>query len=254
MQYSNIIDNHVHIDFYNDQELKEICSRNYKLFAVSTNYQSALKLLDIQKKYPNVQIAFGIHPEYFDYYNQFEQIKKLIIENQNSIYAIGEVGLPYFYLEKLDEKEKNIIKKKGEDLFVEFVKLSKKINKPLQIHGTGTSTKKVLEILEEYKIKSALFHWLNTDIDLHKSLIEKGFYFSISLDYLYNENYRDYINKLPLKNFLLESDGPWSYDDINKSYPWEIENLIDKLAKDRGISRETIIDLNNCYNKKLFGG
>lgn len=254
MQFRNLIDNHIHIDLYSEEELDDICSSASKLFAVSTNYDSALRLIEINKKFPNVKIAFGIHPEYFNNYNEFEKIKELIIKYQSKIYAIGEVGLPYFYLDKLERSKRKEIEIEGEKLFIKFVKLSKILNLPLQIHGTGKSTKKVVKILESYQVEKALFHWLYTDFDLHKSLIEKGYYYSISLDYLFNKNYEKYIDKLPFKNFLLESDGPWSYEEKSKSYPKDIIKVINKLSKNKGISKGTIIELNNSYNKKIFGG
>lgn len=254
MYNRTIIDNHVHLDFYTGEEVKRICEGSFELYSVATHYKSALKLLTIKKEYKNVKIAFGIHPEYFDNYKDFDKIKELIYEHKDDIYAIGEVGLPYFYLEKLSPTKREEVINKGEELFINFVKIAVDLDKPLQIHGTGTSTKRVLEILHKYKCKKALFHWLNTDLDLHKKLIDLGYYYSISLDYLYNESYREYINMLPLKNFLLESDGPWSYDGKNKSYPSEIIKLAEKLANDRGLNIDTIIDLNNGYNKKIFGG
>lgn len=247
-----IIDTHIHLDMYTEEEINQILKdENYKIYAVSTGVESSLKLLELKEKYKNLEIAIGIHPEYFDNYNQVEKIRKLIFDNKEKIFGIGEVGLPYFYLENLLPKEREDIKARGEKIFIEFIKMAKTLKLPLIIHATGTSTQQALELIKEHKIEKAVFHWLFTDYETHMEVIDAGYFYSVSIDYLYNESYRKYINSLPVKNVIFESDGPWSYVK-EKSHPIEINELINMFSAEKGMSKKDVIELLEKNTKIIY--
>ena len=80
-----IIDSHCHIDWFKNIDLPKIIEDVSEIYAVSISYESSLKVLDIASKYSTVKVALGIHPEYFEYYEEFEQIRKLIIKNRDKL-------------------------------------------------------------------------------------------------------------------------------------------------------------------------
>ena len=75
-----IIDSHCHIDWFKNIDLPKIIEDVSEIYAVSISYESSLKVLDIASKYSTVKVALGIHPEYFEYYEEFEQIRKKAIK------------------------------------------------------------------------------------------------------------------------------------------------------------------------------
>ncbi len=242
-----LIDSHCHIDWFENEELTEVISDVSEIYAVSISYDSSLRVLNINKNYPNVRIALGIHPEYFEFYDEFGKVKELIKENRKKLYAIGEVGLPYFSILEKPLKEKQILYDKGLGLLEKFIVLAVELNLPLVLHATQTTSKDALNLLKKYKIKKSLFHWLHCDNETATEIFNSNFFVSVSLDLLYNTEYLEFIKKIPLNNLLIESDSPWKYDD-NKSKPKDILKVLEKLSLIHGISIEL---LNDICNKNL---
>lgn len=239
-----LIDAHCHIDWFEDEELIEVISDVSEIYSVSISYNSALRVLDINKIYPNVKVALGIHPEYFEYYDDFEKVKELIKENRESLYAIGEVGLPYFSILEKPMKEKQFLYNKGLALLENFIILAKELNLPLVLHATQSTSRDAFILLKKYNIKKALFHWLHCDKETAKEIYNFNFFVSVSLELLYNIEYLDFVKTIPLNNLLIESDSPWKYDD-NKSKPKDIFKILERLSLIHGISIELLSDICN---------
>lgn len=242
-----VIDSHCHIDWFEDKDLPEIIEDVSEIYAVSISYESSLRVLNIANKFPNIKVALGIHPEYFEYYGEFEQIKKLIIHNRNKLYAIGEVGLPYFSILEKNQEEKNHFYNIGLELLEKFIILAKEINLPLVLHATQITSKDALKLLKKYNIKNALFHWLYCDIKTAKEIFDSNFFVSVSIDIVYNKEYIEFVKTIPLKNLLIESDSPWKYDD-NSSKPKDVYKVLEKLSIIHEIS---VSELNDICNRNM---
>lgn len=243
-----IIDVHCHIDWFSCEDLDIIAHEVDEIYAVSTGYKSALKLLSISDKYPNIKIAMGIHPEYFENYDDFFNLRELIISNRNKLYAIGEVGLAYFSLIDKSAEEQKELYAQSIDLLEKFILLAKDLNLPLVLHATESSSIDAYNLLKKHNIKKALFHWLNCDKETAKKIFKAGYFASVSLDILYNSRYFNFVKDIPLKNILIESDSPWKYDD-NYSRPKDIINVIELVAKSKNMSINTFIKI---INKNLL--
>lgn len=231
-----MIDVHCHIDQYDLYELEDIFSKkDIHVIGAAMHKASGEKLLKMKKSYKNLSICFGIHPEYPDYYDEFEEVKKQIIENKDEIIAIGEIGMPYYSLEGLEENEKQEYIEKGKSLLIQFLDLAKELDLPVVLHSIETTAKIALEELKRRKIKKALFHWFEGDLELMKEITREGYYISVSPDVMYNKSYRAFVKNIPIENLVLESDGPWAYNG-EKGVP---EMIIDSLAY---ISKEKNIE------------
>ena len=104
-----------------------------------------------------MKVALWIHPEYFEYYDEFEQIRKLIIKNRDKLYAIGEVGLPYFSILEKNIEEKEQLYNKGLELLEKFILLAKELNLPLVLHATQSTSKDALKLLKNIILKMSYF-------------------------------------------------------------------------------------------------
>src|SRR5699024_8809560 len=99
---SPVIDSHIHIDFYVEEEraliLNELETYNVEaLIAVSNNLQSAEKVLSLAKINPKIKPAIGYHPEQsLPTEQELYDIHKLINLHHQQIVGIGEVGLPQY--------------------------------------------------------------------------------------------------------------------------------------------------------------
>src|SRR5690625_3253542 len=105
---TGVIDSHIHLDGYNEIERKKIIdsleNNNIQgLIAVSNDLKSLKKLMKIASHNQFVKPCAGYHPEQeLPNLLQTEVLFDYIKTNHESIYGIGEVGLPY-YLQENDK-------------------------------------------------------------------------------------------------------------------------------------------------------
>src|SRR5699024_11476200 len=91
--------------------------------------------------------------------------------NHESIYGIGEVGLPYY----LQEDDKFFNKDPYIYLLEKFITLAKELDKPLNIHAVYEDTIVVCELLEKNDYHRAHFQWDKTELKkLEKKLERKS--------------------------------------------------------------------------------
>lgn len=240
-----VYDIHCHIDWFTEEELSQVADDVDKIYGASISYDSAIRVLAISKKHHNIKAAIGIHPEYFKYYDEFPRIKELIINNKNKIYAIGEIGLPYFSLLDKNQTEKDFLYNKALILFENFLILAKELDLPVVLHATQSTSIYAYNLLQKHNIKNVLFHWLHCDFETAKKIFDAGYFASASVDILYNKPYLEFVKKIPLENLLLESDSPWEYDDT-RSRPKDILKVLEVISKEKDIPK---IELSLIFKK-----
>lgn len=247
---------HCHIDQYSDDEIEEILlskENNVKVVGAAMNKVSGDRLLALKSKYPKLDICLGIHPEYPEYFNDFEEVKKQIIANKDKIVAIGEVGLPYYSLENLDKYKKEKFIEDANRLLIKFLDLAKELNLPVILHAIEDTAVFALDELKKRNIKSALFHWFEGAVKVLKEIINEGYFVSVSPEVMYNEKYSEFVKNIPIEHIVLESDGPWEYNG-EKGKPLMVVRTIAYLSKERNINKPTIEKIVGENASKLFHG
>jgi TatD DNase family protein len=225
-----LYDSHAHLDLMPEEELKEALkdakkARVEKIISCSTSFASNEKNLELTEKNPEVLAGIGLYPldliELTDleidkaFYFFDAEIKKAM--------AIGEVGLDFKYSTKPDEQEKQ------KRVFVRFIELANKHNKPLIIHSRFAQ-KQVLEMLIEYKAKKVLLHSFVDSQKLMKLAAEHGYFVSVGLSVLTNPEIQKNIATYPIENLLLETDSPIRFNG-EKSMPEKIVLVAQKVAE-----------------------
>ena len=129
-------DTHSHLNMEEYQDELSDCIKNLEINNTFTNcvgcdLQSSIKAVELAKKHPNLMRAcIGIHPNEIENYLSddliFEKLDKLILENRESIVAIGEIGLDFYYSDKL--------KKEQEIFCIKQIELGIKYNLPIMFH------------------------------------------------------------------------------------------------------------------------
>ena len=66
----------------------------------------------------------------------------------------------------------------------------------------------MLELLEEFNIQGAVFHWYSGPLTVLDQAVQSGHYFSINPAMIRSKNGRNIIDRIPLNRILTESDGP----------------------------------------------
>lgn len=154
-----IIDTHCHI---NDEALypiaEEVVSRAkeagvVRVFNAGDSLESFGRILELKNRFPGFcEAVLGIHPEFATKSRSYlEEAYKQIEENKNNIKAIGEIGLDYHY----DKSEET--KAKQKEVFIEQIRLAKKLNLPIVIHARDA----------DYDTFSIVKEELPDKVDLH---------------------------------------------------------------------------------------
>lgn len=236
------IDSHIHVDQYKDEEksrlLKEVeNSKEIKgLIAVSMNYQSCKETLSLAKKYPFIYPAIGFHPEQQIHKEECEQIYQLIEQNAEEIVAIGEVGLPY-YLRKEDER---IAADSYIAVLKKFIELASKYNLPIVLHAVYEDADSVCDLLEKYKVSRAHFHWFKGSDETMKRMMRNGYYISITPDVLHKEKIRKIVSYYPLEYMMVETDGPWEFQEDVITHPRMIREVLKEISSIKNISIDKV--------------
>ncbi|WP_170948847.1 TatD family hydrolase, partial [Bacillus cereus] len=106
------------------------------------------------------------------------------------IIAIGEVGLPY-YLTKEDE---GVTIDSYVAILRRFIELASEYDLPIVLHAVYEDADIVCDLLEEYKISRAHFHWFKGNEATMGRMVRNGYYISITPDVLHKEKIRKIVS------------------------------------------------------------
>jgi len=176
------------------------------LVSNSMDLETSIRSLKLSEKYPSmVYPALGIHPWSVNVLkeNELEETLKLISEQsqKKSVVAIGEIGLDYKY-EKVWNKQLMV--------FDKMLRLAEELALPVIIHSRGT-TAQIVDMLPSYNLKRVLLHWFSHPISALSKAVDHGYSISEGPPAAYSKGIREVVRKVPLTNFLTETDGPVIY-------------------------------------------
>ncbi|MGX6445011.1 TatD family hydrolase [Neobacillus sp. K501] len=209
-----LIDSHIHLDKYGDSQISDIMKSSLsieKLISVSNNLESCKRNLELSNIYSKVEVAYGYHPEQklpterdqtelFDWINQ----------HKDKMIAIGEVGLPYY----LKQNQKVLLNQYDQylELLEAFIQMAALLKKPIILHAVYEDAQMVCDLLEQYSIKSAHFHWFKGDSLTIDRMIANGYFISITPEVVYKSKIQKLVETYPLGQMMLETDGPWPFE------------------------------------------
>lgn len=214
-----LIDAHVHLDKYPNQSITNITkslsdSNIDSVISVSMDLDSSKVNLTLAQQFPQlVYVACGFHPEQLlpDETDQQELIYWLET-HINEMVAIGEIGLPYYT--KMEAIQK------GEKFEVEpyilwlkkLLQVAKKHNKPVVLHAVYEDADIVCDMLDEYDIRQAHFHWFKGSTATLQRMAQRGYYISFTPDITYEKEIQEIALHYPIEQVMFETDGPWRFE------------------------------------------
>ncbi len=206
-----IIDTHCHLDF-------EVFKKDFHLVfqraqaagvavmqTICTKVSQFDTIKTIAEKYDNIYCSVGIHPNEVTS-TEFASASELIsYSDYHKVIGLGETGLDYFY--KKSDRE---LQKKS---FKEHINASRVTGLPVIVH-TRSADEDTIQIISEEMNKgkfSGLIHCFTASKDLAQSVLELGFYISISGIVTFNnaKALQDVIKSLPIDRILVETDAPY---------------------------------------------
>ena len=256
-----LIDAHIHLSAAEyakcaDELVTEAKSSDIvALVSNSMDLETSMGSLKLVEKHPGVVYsALGIHPWNVNILkdNELEETLKLISEQtqKGNVAAIGEIGLDCKY-ETIWDKQLMV--------FDKMLHLAEKLDLPAIIHSRGT-TAEIVDMLPSYNIRRILLHWFSHPMSALYKAIDHGYFISEGPPVAYSKGIRHVVKKVPLTNFMTETDGPVTFYKPPFSgkltRPVFISTVIEAVAEIRNMAVVEVADqiaknFESFFDKKL---
>jgi TatD DNase family protein len=160
-------------------------------------------------------------------------VLKLIEENKDKIVGIGEAGLDYHREEDLEKRDRQKV------VFEKFICLTKRLKLPLVIHSWDAE-EDCFGMVTGRGIP-CIFHCYSGSVDLAKRIVDAGFFVSVSTHVCFSKDHKKIARAVPLDSMLLETDSPFLDPERKRNMPWNIKLSAEKIAKEKGITKEKVL-------------
>ena len=232
-----LIDCHVHLDTYSDQEVSDVLDRGTSagvehVVSAGTTLASSRRSIELSSLFAGLFSGVGIHP--MDIHGPVDQstYEELLglARSSDKVVAISEIGLDY--IEGAPERATQF------QAFREQIRLARELALPIVFHSREAH-EDVLRVLREeraYEVGGAM-HYFQADEATAKAAIDLGFYISLARPLLRLPRLQALAARLPLEHIVLETDAapqPFKAKRENWTEPRHVRDIAEKLASLQG--------------------
>ena len=245
-----MIDSHAHIlnEYYDNIEslIKELQEKNViKVINCADSIKSANEVIESYKKYDKYLLpAVGIHPENVDEINKVKEIENII--KKEKVFAIGEIGLDYYWNKDNKEKQKELLNLQ--------LDLAEKYKLPVIIHNRD-AIQDCFDELKKRKLKGVI-HCFTGSYEMAKEFIKLGYKLGIGGVLTFkNSKLHELIEKISINDILLETDSPYLSPEPFRgktNIPSNVLYVAKRIAEIKEISLEEVIDQTTKNAIELF--
>ena len=255
------IDTHCHLDAPAYGDLAAVCQQSEEagveaILAVGTGSASNRRILALQQQQPAyVRAALGLHPERSDAsWEEVDTVLEQLGSHRDRLVALGEVGLPHYAL--LDGTMSAELACRHEAFLHALVKGAAALGLPVLLHAPHAAADAALAIVRRYEPPGVVFHWHKGGRDTTAAICDAGYFVSVTPEVCYRQRDRDLVRATPLRNLLLETDGPWPYGGEfagQPTTPAMIARVAAEVARLKGLPLEEARDVLWDNARRLFG-
>lgn len=254
-----LFDTHCHIyDEQYKESIDEIISKCLSfdvglMMVIADNINHSRICDDLSKKYDCIYSAVGVHPEEVDTdeLSSLEQTLTDLVNSNNKIKAIGEIGLDYYW--KNDEETKT----KQKEYFIKQIEIANKLDLPIIIHARD-AVQDCIEILKNHPCKNkGVFHCFSGSVEQAEIIIKMGYFIGLDgpVTYKNAKTPKEVAKIVPLDLLVVETDSPYltpvpHRGEIN--YPYYVREVIKEIALLREMSPKELEDVTYVNGKRLY--
>ena len=252
-------DNHCHLDdekFDVDrEELIASLKQENKTKVISAGYslEGTKNAIELSKKYDFIYTTCGISPNDIpqtkdEVWKVLNEVEELIQKNEK-IVAVGEIGLDYYWNHENKEIQRLAFEKQ--------IEIANKNNLPIVIH-TREAVIDTLDILKNKNVnKKGVFHCCPLNPELVKEALKLGFYISLAgpVTFKNSKNADEIIQMIPLEKLLIETDSPYLSPEPfrgRRNTPINVKLVAEKIAKVKQLPLEEVAKITYENAKRLF--
>lgn len=251
-----ITDTHTHLyseAFDDDRQLmiERAIDQGVKRFfipAIDASYTQAMMALE--SSFPDyIYLMMGLHPTSVkeNYKEELKHVEEQLA--QRRFYALGEIGIDLYW-----DKTTLPIQKKA---FKHQIQLAKQYELPIVIHCRDAFDE-IFEVLEEEKSDDlyGIFHCFTGDLDQALRAISFNMKLGIGGVVTFKNGGLDqFINQIPLKHIVLETDSPYLAPKPYRGKRNEsayIIKVLEKLSELYQLPQEKIAEITTQNSKDVF--
>ena len=234
MLHQMLVDSHVHLDSYSDNEVRQILDRASEVgvglvISAGTTISSTERSLYLSSLYPNFFTGVGIHPmDIKEKPSKFE-VKKLheLAVSSDKVLVMSEIGLDF--MENMPDRSWQY------ELFRGQIQIARDLELPIVFHSREAHSDCFRVLREErgYEV-GGVMHYFQGSLYEAESIIDLGFKISIARPLFRLETLRDVVKKVPLQNIVIETDAapqPFKKKRENWTEPRHLRSIIGKISE-----------------------
>jgi TatD DNase family protein len=227
-----MLDTHCHIDLYPDPHrvLDEVARKRITTVAVTNLPSHFIQARPHVVSAKSVRLALGLHPLFANKHTKSELRKFRELAPATSY--IGEVGLDF-------SSEGRSTADKQRTTFRLVLEAISDRPRFLTIHSRRAEAE-VLDLLTEYRIKGAVFHWYSGPHTLVDKIVYAGHYFSVNPAMIRTTKGRSIIERIPRERILTETDGPYLQVGDRPALPADVLLVLDYLVTSWNMPQEQV--------------
>ena len=234
-----IVDAHCHC--YELGEGEELADR---VLAVSDDYQSSLKSVELGEKYPGRVIpCVGVHPWEIDRGKVGEVDLVLRLVERGDVRCIGEVGLDKRFVPESFEAQLAVFRR--------FLAAAREYDLVVNVHAPD-AWRDVVEELRRVDVDRAVIHWYTGPLDLLEEVAGLGYFIGVNPAAKVQRKHVEVIRRAPQHIVLTESDAPYDYRGL-RLMPRLIHDTIRLIAEVWGVPRDYVEELVASNFARLIG-
>ena len=205
------------------------------------------------KKHENMYSAVGIHPSdtrfLTDIDKDLNEIRELILDKENKVVCLGEIGLDYHYPET--DKEKQLL------YFERQMQMAEELNIPVCIHDRESHAD-VMDVIRRHPDVKGVLHSFSGSAEMAEELARLGWMISFSgtLTFTNARKPKEAAARLPRESVMIETDCPYlaphpKRGTLNHSGNLEYTNAVLAAIKEITPEECALVTENNA--KRFFG-
>jgi TatD DNase family protein len=255
----SLIDSHIHLVSPRYRDLAGLVARARAsdiagVVAAAVDEVSARQVLTLIRTFPGfVYGGLGVHPERQISDDEEQRVIDLIRRERPSLVAIAEVGLPWYTVRERPERDSLIAA--GEPRLRRFLRLAVELDLAVVLHAPHDTAARALALLVDEGVARAVFHWHKAAPEVTQTIVERGYYISVTPEVCYRARDRELVAAVPLTGLLIETDGPWPYGgefEGQLTEPTFLHRLADEVASIKGVARTTVEEMLTENALKVF--
>ena len=275
-----IFDTHAHLcdaAFDEDREaiIADLGTHGVGAFTeIGFDLPSSRAALALAERYPQVYAAVGFHPDHSDHLRDedVETLRKMV-ENDQKIVAIGEIGLDYHYTREgiLRRAAASGQEPDPESLatadpepeiqkvcFRRMLRLARALGLPINVHSREAAQDTYDLIVEEHGYEnSGIIHCFGYPVEMAERFVKLGLYVGVGgvVTFKNARKLKEVVARIPIERIVLETDCPYMAPVPKRGTrndPRNLPYVVEEIAALRQMDPAEVIRITTDNAKRVY--